>query len=486
VLSLARPQYYRPYAGSAAFAVGAIGLVALLAAGLAVSGLSARQSIALTTGALAVAIGGAVWLKPAIGERLLLLYIFVSPLHFFVFGDTFVSIQRESFGFRLSASDMILPALLLALARNPLRLESPLRSRTLIALGALVLAITVSWGQSALYLGGLSGFSTGKFLGFVVLVVFAAAAIEGIRSEAMWRRAVDALALSGVACALVGIAGWLAWQLTGVVNPLISGDRLSSTMWADPNIFASMMAITLILAVTRAGLSNRSARWAWAGAAIIALLALLLSQSRSGVLAAGVGLLVLALAYRPGLTLSVAAGAAGCVVLVWATSMWVALPVHTGTLGVWNERRLSSDTVTTRIQFLDRAGSLLPSEGFTGIGVGSFEQTNPVQEGIGGVTYVRVHNTYLSALLELGVAGVIGIGLAAGAIVIAVRKGLRETVREDRWRLIGLVACLLGMMVFAVFVDALYQRQLWILAALLLAVPNFSAGERSPAAGVKS
>jgi len=432
---------------------------------------------AVLVAAVAAAIAAGPFLGRAAAERLILLYIFLTPLNFFILGDSPVSLERQSFGFRLSASDLVLPLLLVALFHR--RLEGgPLPgSRLTFLLVALAIALSVSWLQSVLFLGSLTAFSTGKFLGFAYLIVFTAAATSVIRERALWNQAIDALTLSGAVAGAIGTVGWLFWRF-GFPNPLVDGDRLTSTMWADPNIFAGLMAVTLILAIARTRFADSSSRWLWVACAAIILTALILSQSRSGSIAAIVGLAALAVWYRPSVVL---AGIAALVVtgsLIWAIGIWVDLPVSGGA-GIWNDKRFEGTTVESRTEYWRRGAALLPTESLSGIGVGVFEQTNLVKAGPGSAdTFARAHNTYLTSVLELGVTGTLALAMLAGGVLGALREGLRGLDKTDRWMLSATACALVSVMVFAVAVDAMYQRHLWILIALILASPAAAAATR--------
>ena len=463
-----------PSMAPALLVVATVGVAALLP--LAVAPGPGVMATVLVVAAAAVA--APLLLGKAAAERLLLLYIFLAPLHFFMLGDTLVSLERESFGFRLSLSDLIVPVLLAVLLRQRIENGSLLRSRTVLLLVAFVLALNVSWLQSAFFLGSLTTFSTGKLVGLVYLLVFAAAAIEVIRERSLWVRAIDALVLSGAVTGAIGIVGWLIWRVGGVSNHLMDHDRLTSTMWDDPNIFGSFMGVTLILALMRVRLGSGSSRWFWSAAAAIALAALIFSQSRSGSIATAAGLAVLLVWYRPSVALAVATALLVVGALLWATETWVGLPVSGGA-GIWNDQRISSDTIESRVGFWRSGAALLPAEGLTGIGVGAFEQINFVQESsrsTGG--FARAHNTYLASVLELGLAGTVALGLFGLGVLHAFREGLRRLGREDRWRLAGIASALITMLVFAFFVDALYQRHLWVLIALILAAPRIVEAAR--------
>ncbi len=467
-------------AGTLAFVLGASATVLLFTLALT----RAEAPPALVLGAMAagvlVAVVAAGVLRHETAERLMLLYIFLMPLQFFVGGGALISIERASFGFRLAAADLVFPLIFLVLVKTRLDSDSPLRTRSVILFVALIAAIAFSWAQSAFYLQTLSSFSTGKFLGLAYLVVFAAVLVEIIREKIWWDRAIDSLALSGAACGLIGLAGYVLWRL-GVGTPMMDYDRVSSTMWTDPNIFGSFMAVSLILSVVRVTQSEGGGRWMWAGCIIVTALALFFSQSRSATMSAILGLAVLGLFARPAVLVAGGLLAVAVVALIWSVSVLIGLPIGTG--GIWDEGRFSQDTISSRTEYFRRGASLLPSEGLTGIGIGAFEQINsdvdPSQQ---AAFHVRAHNTYLASVLELGITGVLALILFAGAVMRAIRDGFRFLEPEDKWRLAGLTASLLAMMLFALFVDSLYQRHLWVLIALLLAVPNIIATTRAQAA----
>jgi O-antigen ligase len=475
MLAIRRPLTLEPagLAGPVAFALGALLLAVAFAAALSRSGTSVPATSVAFLIAFAIAFGALAFLRDNAAERLLQVYIFLIPVNFFLMGDSFVSIERSSFGFRMSAADLVFPALVLVLIRRRMDAGSPLRTRTMLLFLALLLALTVSWAQSTFYLGGLSSYSTGKYAGLVYLVLFCAVAVEVLRDRSGWRRTVDTLALSGALCGLVGIAGWMAYRFAGN-GTFMDGDRLSSTMWGDPNIFGSLLAVSFVISLMNIRFTEGRIRWLWVTCVAITLIALVLSQSRSGTLAAGLGVVVLACAYRPALVLTIATMVAGIVAMLWSLNVLMDLPVNVGSGGgIWHERRFSTDTIDSRTQFWEKGVRLLPTEGLAGIGIGSFEQINFVQETSGhDFGYVRAHNSYLAAVLELGITGTLALLLFSVAILGAVRDGYRHLGFRDRWRLSGVVAAMAGLMLFALFVDTLYQRHLWVLIALLLAVPN--------------
>jgi O-antigen ligase len=480
MVALRRPQFDQ-FAGAVSpglFAACALLFALVLTAALTRSQFPAQPAIFALSLMLLIALGAVAFLRVDPAEKLLQVYIFTMPFNFFVLGGALVSIDRTSLGFRMSLSDLVFPALLLVLIRKRMDAGSPLRTRTMLLFIGLVLALTVSWAQSTFYLQGLSSYSTGKYFGLVYLVLFAAVAVEVIRDRYWWRRSIDSVAQSGALCALLGVLGWLAWRLSG--NELMmDGDRLSSTFWGDPNIFGSLLAVSIALSIMRIRVTEKGSRWFWVGCAAVCVMALILSQSRSGTMATALALLVLAIAYRPALLVMFATLGIGMLAIFWSLNVFVDVPLNPTSSGIWNEKRFNADTVNSRTQFWQKGASLLPQEGLAGIGIGSFEQINFVQETSGhDFGYVRAHNSYLSAVLELGITGTLALLLFAVAVLSAVRDGFRHLGWQDRWRLSGLVAGMFGLMLFAAFVDTIYQRHLWVLLALMIAVPNVIMNNR--------
>ncbi len=447
----------------------------LVVAGTAASGTPVSgKSAGLLAGALvatAAVLGGVSALRNRATESLIVLYLFLTPFQFAAFGSSLLPRQHETaFGFRLSLSDFVFPILLLALLQQRVEYRSFLRSRAGMLFFGLVLALAASWAQSALHLGSVTRFSTGKFIGLVYLTVLAAVLVDLLRDPPTWARAIDALAIGGVASGVIGIAGWLLWTFGGVSTYLVNFDRVNSTMFGDPNIFGSLMAVTLILSVVRVATASRASRVLWVAFAGVALVALVLSQSRSGSLAAIVGLLSLGLWYRPSAVLVVMACLALLSTTVWAG--FASIGPSSEPAAIAASPRLSDETLTSRLTFWERGARLLPREALPGIGIGVFEQTNfftgteRVRAG-----FARAHNTYLAVALELGLTGSIAFVLLGIAAFRAGAQGRRRLGRPHDWRLAGVASCLIGMLAFAFWVDGLYQRHLWILIALVMAIP---------------
>ena len=447
--------------------LGAIGLAALLA-----QGLSTQSTAVLAAGALIAIVLGAICTRAMqaerAAERLVMAYIFLSPFQFSILGSSLFPADQEGFGVRVSLSDLILPLLLLVLLRQRVRGTSVVRSREALVFIGLGLAIAASWGQSILHLGGITTYSSVKAIGLIALVIAAAAIVEVVRERKLWDRALDAVAFSGLASGAIGIVGFLFWRLGGVDSYLMDHDRLNSTMFTDPNIFGSLMAVSVIIAVVRISLTSSRARLFWVTVLLVTLVALALSQSRSGIICCAGGLFVLAILARPS---AVLAGSAALILLgVIAFAAYSPLG-EPGTDSVLVDRRLSDTTLVSRLDLWSDGLALLPEEAASGIGIGGFEQTT-FDTTSGRKEFARVHNTYLTIIVEFGLVGVVAFSLLAVAVAKSVRSGFIVGSRDQRWRIAAVIACVVGLLAFSVWVDTLYQRHLWILIGLALAAPQ--------------
>jgi O-antigen ligase len=143
-----------------------------------------------------------------------------------------------------------------------------------------------------------------------------------------------------------------------------------------------------------------------------------------------------------------------------------------GTDSVVVDRRLSDTTLVSRLDLWSDGLTLLPEEAASGIGIGGFEQITFFDPSSTRKDFSRVHNTYLTIIVELGLVGVVAFSLLAVAVARSVRSGFIGGSRDQRWRIAAVIACVVGLLAFSVWVDALYQRHLWILMALALAAPQ--------------
>jgi O-antigen ligase len=134
------------------------------------------------------------------------------------------------------------------------------------------------------------------------------------------------------------------------------------------------------------------------------------------------------------------------------------------------------------------AARMAENHPFSGVGFGNFGVVEPsyatqpidIQHVRYIVTYQqRVHNTYLEVAAEMGIIGLLLlVGIFAGAVRSAARDipagSLEMWVR-------GLVAGALGMFAAYVFLSAQWEKQLWLVLALLAV--SAASRARAPRAG---
>ena len=104
-----------------------------------------------------------------------------------------------------------------------------------------------------------------------------------------------------------------------------------------------------------------------------------------------------------------------------------------------------------------------------GLGIGGFNDLNSWDLS-GHGEHFAVHNTYLWALVDLGLGGGLLIsGLVAVSIWWAARAARRRPAPEAAATVAAGIATLA---IFNLFVDGFYQRHFWVLLACALALPR--------------
>jgi O-antigen ligase len=361
---------------------------------------------------------------------------------------------------RFAAADLVAPLVLLAAVMHPRRAMPFGLTATAAAIPLLAAASTLlSWSARPISL-----YAVGKTAGLFYL---AGTALAMVRCTAKHEvpKIVRALGFGAFWSAVIGLIGYAAY-LGGMPSTLVQGERLCSTMTGDPNIYGGLVAIGLLVTATDRGLrpATRLLR------SSVLILALLASGSRSAVLGAMAGMVTLTVVrardplttgLRSAFTLTAAAIAAIVV-------------VSTG-LGAASVERLwgffwRSFTVTSRLDLYEQALKEFTEHPITGLGIGGFREMNAFELG-GQVTHYVVHNVYLWAFVDLGIAGgFLLIGLLAGTVWHCVRSARgRPAMRSAAVVAAGLMA----MVVFNLFIDGFYQRHFWVLVACAIGLPVY-------------
>jgi len=361
---------------------------------------------------------------------------------------------------RLAAADAVAPLVLLAALIRP-------RRRLPAALALLALAVPLLAYFTTLLAAldrSLSGYALGKTAGLFYLTAVCFALVRGLEAGAE-PVLLRALAFGALWSAVVGLVGFAA-STAGVETTLVKAGRLCSTMSGDPNIYCSLLAVGLIVVAgdRRRGMIGRIARGSILGVALLA------TGSRSGLAGLLVGLAVLVLvrsrerwvsAARSGYALG---AAAVCAMLVLTTNTgWQSAHV------LW-QHLWRTFTVESRLGLYERALAQFGEHPLTGLGIGGFSDLNTwVTQG--RFEHFAVHNTYLWAFVDMGIAGGL---LVSGLIVAAIWRAARAA--GDRSPPVAesasvVAAALAAMAIFNLFIDGFYQRHFWVLVACALAMP---------------
>jgi O-antigen ligase len=298
-----------------------------------------------------------------------------------------------------------------------------------------------------------------------LLVLVIASAVRSVRHL---RMVCYAFVVGAAAAALGGMAG-----LTQTDAVIASSGRLSGGI-LDPNYLAAVLVPSVVLSLFLALTApSRLAKAAIGAAGAVATIGVFLTQSRGGVIAlavASVGSIVAAGRFRGQVVgvLSFVAAFAAIYLLLFAPPQSLS--------------RITAFTAndSNRTNLWAVAETTFKQHPLAGIGAGNFtvveknyvvnlNQDLPRADLIVQVQQ-PVHNTYLQVASELGLVGLV---LFLALLWVPIRACYRAAVRATapaveavgRAVVIGSI----GMLVAFVFLTAQYEKQLWLVIALLLA-----------------
>jgi O-antigen ligase len=263
-------------------------------------------------------------------------------------------------------------------------------------------------------------------------------------------------------------------------DPTAELNRLGGSI-GDPNRFAAKVLPGAIVAISMLFIvKSLAARLFFGGTAVIGVVAVLLSLSRGGLIAAAVVCLVAPL---------VIAGARGRVAL--ATCGAIALAI--GALFVLTppearQRITESDGGNGRTDIWTVGWRMVEAHPANGVGAGNFEivsihyliQPGAILRDEYFVTAPKVaHNSYLHVLAELGVLGLslylVIIGIAMGCLYKAAQLGRRIGDRELSVLAYGVLLGVLSALVANFFISEQLAKLPWLLLAIgpaMLAIAN--------------
>lgn len=356
------------------------------------------------------------------------------------------------------------------------------RDRPLLAWAA-VLLVALSLASSIWATSSSGAISSGIRLAQGVLFVFIVyAAVRTVR-QLFW--VITAFVAGAALTAVVGLAGGASSEELG---PYAETYRLAGGI-GDANEFAALLVPSLVFAAFALAVARTAlARLAFFSAFGLVTIALLLTESRGGLVALAVTAVAVAVYAGP---LRARALAAVCCA---------------GAVGVCYYAFVAPPESLTRITHFSAGGGTGRSDLWTialemwrdhpllGIGAGNFQTVEP-RYAVGAANLTRVdlvidtpkvaHNTYLHVLTELGVVGLTlflcAIWAALAAAVRAVRRFASRGLLAGELLTRSLVLGAVGMLAAFVFISAQYEKQLWLMLGLLAASASISRKEPAPA-----
>lgn len=286
-----------------------------------------------------------------------------------------------------------------------------------------------------------------------------------IDSRALIRRLLISFAAGATAVAPIGL-----WQV-------LQGDRAVG-LQGDPNTYALYQLAALPIAAHLMVRARGEGRLGWALSCVLLVASVLAAQSRGAALG-----LVVVLAFLmwtgAGSALSrerrAALTVAGGVVLVGAGALLVAL------LPRFDLDASLEDGGTGRLDIWRSAAAAWWDQPLLGLGAGGYEaesgrllsQTpgvdlDPRSELFEGI---RVHNSFLEPLVELGPVGL--------ALVVMLLAGIGLVLERERRRhgcdlVAALVPMLLAFLASAIFLSVTTNKLLWMLAGFAAVLPYLS------------
>ena len=322
-------------------------------------------------------------------------------------------------------------------------------------------------------------FETSRLVQNAVLFFIVFSAIEK-RQHLLW--VLGAYLGGAFLTAVVGLAGGSSSEQ---FSPYADVGRLSGGI-GDPNELAAILIPAVAIAAfliptTRAPLM----RWLLLSLVLVISLALFFTQSRGGLLALAVVLVV-----TPFLAGPVRLRALLVIIAVAALGIgYFALVAPPQ--AIQHVTKFSVGSGTGREDLWKVSIQMFNDHPFGGVGTGNFQVIEP-KYALHDINLTRpdlvvdtpkvAHNTYLHILTELGLIGITAFGaMLIGSLLIA-KRAIRSFAERGELRLEivarGVLIGTLGMLAAFVFITAQYEKQLWLLLGVCVSLSTLArAGE---------
>jgi O-antigen ligase len=272
------------------------------------------------------------------------------------------------------------------------------------------------------------------------------------------------------------MAGGAAAAVVGFLDPAEDGSNRLAGGLGEPNFLAAVLIPALVFAVFALGSERAAAqRWVLWGCVLLFTVAIFLTQSRGGLVALAVTL-VAALLFGGRMRRHFA--------VFGAVAVGVGLAYYAAFASPEALERLSNPgRGTGRADLWSVATGVIADHPVVGVGAGNFpivapqyaaEPINLPDAHLVVDTPKVAHNTYLGVFADLGIVGVVAFALIVLSVLFLARRATRYFALTGEIELellcravfVGLV----GMLAAFVFLSGEYEKQLWLLLGLAVAL----------------
>jgi hypothetical protein len=352
----------------------------------------------------------------------------------------------------LTAMKYTVWALVAGAAPVLLRRRQVFLDRVAVAHLAMLAALVASFAAGGVRVGTWWDTIHAWLLAWLVYVV--------ARSLRLGRRKRDILVAALAAGIFVNLAKAI-WQVATVSGPesfVVGGFMRAFGTFYHPNTLAAYLAFVLPVLIAMSLSHETRVLWMARAGAVAGLVALLLTQSRGGMLSLGAAMVVLVLLMPRAIQRWLVVGVAGVALLVLASGAIDRVPVVDRFTNIAVGGEAMQVTRATwgqqeREAHGGAAWSRLWSDPLFGVGAGEFndnyrEQTPEWRYRVGRG---HAHNGYLQLGAEAGVPGMAAFTLWVGTILVALSRRVLGAIGTEYWLAAGALGASVAWAVDNVF-----------------------------------
>ncbi len=351
-------------------------------------------------------------------------------------------------------------------------------------LSAMIVAL-LAWGLLSVLWAESTSLAVAQMFRYALAALLVPIVFTAVRDGSALKAVAAAFVAGATFAAAYGLfAPPSASGVQGSVTATEQLNRIAGTV-GDPNVFASVLLVGAILAVSLA-IAQRDTPAIQAiliGCAVVCITGVVLTFSRGGLLSLGVAIFATPIVARhKGATLA----AGGLLLICVVAYIGVLAPSDA------RDRIIANDGGSGRTDIWKIGWRMVEAKPVTGIGVGNFQNSSIHYQIRPGAATVRTdladnpsvaHNSYLEMWAELGLVGLVlflGILVSALAAAIKATRRLRRDGREDLAVIAGgVTVALISVLASDFFISEQSAKHLWLLIALcpaLWAIARRGAG----------